>query len=38
MEMSLGIKLVDEDDEKILKLLAENYKENKKLTIDSIGP
>ena len=40
MEMSSGIKLVDEDDEKILKLLAETYKENQELTVDSIfiGP
>ena len=36
MAMSSGIKLVDEDDEKILKLLAENYKEDRELDINSI--
>ena len=36
MEMSSGIKLVDEDDEKILKLLAKNYKEDRELDINSI--
>ena len=36
MSMSSGIKLVDEDDEKILKLLGQNYKEDRELDINSI--